>query len=119
MLLDVGRFVQNKVMRKFLAALFVFALPFAALSGTALSFRAQAGARPAAQQTSPAPTPAQPASAPTGSDAQTAGTPPRAGLHIVVVDPAHGGAGVCARGTGGIRGGDIGVAVAAEVRTAL
>src|SRR5258708_31804324 len=107
MLLDVGRFVQNKVMRKFLAALFVFALPFAALSGTALSFRPQARARAAPQQTSPAPTPAQPASAPTGSDAQTAVTAPRAGLNIGVLDPAHGGAGLGARGAGGIEGGAL------------
>jgi N-acetylmuramoyl-L-alanine amidase len=119
MLLDVARFVQNRVKRKSLAALFVFAVSFVALSRTAFSFPAQSGAPAAVQQTPPAPTPAQPPAAATGSDAQTAVTPPRPGLNIVVLDPAHGGTDLGARGTGGIHESDIVLEFAAQVRTAL
>ena len=119
MLLDVALFVQNTVKRRFLGTLFVFALSFVALSGSAFSFPAQSGAPAVAQQTPPAPAPAQPAAAATGSDAQTGVAPPRAGLNIVVLDPAHGGTDLGARGTGGIHESDIVLEFAAQVRTAL
>jgi N-acetylmuramoyl-L-alanine amidase len=119
MLLDVGLFVQNAIHRKFWMALFVLAVFFAALNGAASSFSGPAAAAAAAQQPPPVPTPAQPAATTTGSVAQTAATPPRAGLNIVVLDPAHGGTDLGARGTGGIHESDIVLEFAAQVRTAL
>lgn len=44
---------------------------------------------------------------------------PQGGLNIVVLDPAHGGTDLGARGTGGIRESDIVLDLAAEVRRAL
>jgi N-acetylmuramoyl-L-alanine amidase len=44
---------------------------------------------------------------------------PRAGLNIVVLDPAHGGTDPGARGTGGIRESEIVLDFAAQVRRAL
>lgn len=44
---------------------------------------------------------------------------PRAGLNIVVLDPAHGGTDLGARGTGGIRESEIVLDFAAQVRRAL
>lgn len=72
------------------------------------------------QQTSPAstPTPSGAASA-SGAAAQNAVAPPQAGLNIVVLDPAHGGTDLGARGTGGIHESDIVLEFAAQVRTAL
>src|SRR5580704_5312296 len=43
---------------------------------------------------------------------------PRAGLNIVVLDPAHGGTDPGARGTGGIRESEIVLGFAAQVRRA-
>jgi N-acetylmuramoyl-L-alanine amidase len=45
--------------------------------------------------------------------------PPRTGLNIVVLDPAHGGTDTGARGTGGIRESEIVLQFAAQVRHAL
>jgi len=71
---------------------------------------------PAAPQTPP------PAGAPpTGTTPQTvnpAETPP-AGLNIVVLDPAHGGTDLGARGTGGMRESEIVMDFAGQVRSAL
>ncbi len=108
-LLVVGRFAPNCIHGKSWAARFVLAVSFAALSGAALSLSGQAGALAAAQETPPAPTPAP----------QAATTPPRTGLSIVVLDPAHGGTDLGARGTGGIHESDIVLEFAAQVRTAL
>ncbi len=44
---------------------------------------------------------------------------PRAGLNVVVLDPAHGGTDLGARGTGGIRESEIVLDFAAQVRRAL
>lgn len=106
MLLDVGRFVRNDIPGKLCVALFVLALSFAAWNGTAFSVFGQ-GAPSAAQQTPPVPTPSQPAIS------------PPAGLNIVVLDPAHGGTDLGARGTGGIHESDLVLEFAAQVRTAL
>jgi N-acetylmuramoyl-L-alanine amidase len=46
-------------------------------------------------------------------------TPPRAGLNIVVLDPAHGGTDTGARGTGGVRESEIVLEFAVKVRRAL
>jgi N-acetylmuramoyl-L-alanine amidase len=107
MLLDVGRLARNDIPGKLCAALFVLALSFAARSGAAFSLSGQTGAPAAPQQTPAVPTPSQPA------------TPPAAGLNIVVLDPAHGGTDLGARGTGGIHESDIVLEFAAQVRTAL
>jgi N-acetylmuramoyl-L-alanine amidase len=137
MLLDVGRFVQNAIRGKFRLALFVVAVFFAAPNGTAFLFSAspsgdaltrqappqssqQSSAAPAAQQVPLSPATAPPVSPTTpGTTAQTPVTTPRAGLNIVVLDPAHGGTDLGARGTGGIHESDIVLEFAAQVRTAL
>jgi N-acetylmuramoyl-L-alanine amidase len=141
MLLDVGRFVQNTGRKTFWMALFGVALFLAALSrpvfsfsehisgtapGTTLAEQApsqsspQGSAAPAAQQAPSSPATA-PATSPTtpGATAQTPPSPPRAGLNIVVLDPAHGGTDLGARGTGGIHESDIVLEFAAQVRAAL
>ncbi len=46
-------------------------------------------------------------------------TPPRPGLNIVVLDPAHGGTDTGARGTAGIRESEVVLGFAAQVRHAL
>jgi N-acetylmuramoyl-L-alanine amidase len=135
MLLDVGLFVQNAIHRKFWMALFVLAVFFASLNRAASSFSGHAGSSPSdntlmrqpPQQGSSAPAAQQapPSSAPpavgaaTLGNTQTAATQPRAGLNIVVLDPAHGGTDLGARGTGGIHESDIVLEFAAQVRTAL
>ena len=118
MLLDVGRFIRNDIHGKFSVALLVLAASLAALNGAAFSFSGQAGA-PTAQQAAPVPTPVQPAAGATGNAVQTAATPIPARLNIVVLDPAHGGTDLGARGTGGIHESDIVLEFAAQVRTAL
>lgn len=118
MLLDVGRFVRNDIRRKYYVALFALAASFAVLNGAASSSSRQVGSSAVPQQTTPAPTPAQPAAAATGSAAQSA-APPAGGPSIVVLDPAHGGTDLGARGTGGIHESDIVLEFAAQVRTAL
>src|ERR1700730_11313100 len=120
MLLDVGRFVQNTIYRKFWVPLFVLAVCPVALQVAASQASQLSSAPPAAQQTpaSPAVVPPPGAAAP-APPAQTATPPPRAGLNIVVLDPAHGGTDLGARGTGGIHESDIVLEFAAQVRTAL
>ena len=113
MLLDVARFAQNSA-RKLLPALFGFALS-SAVSATAFYQSAPAGSPAAAQQAPPsAATPTQSA----GGAAQTLSQAP-AGANTVVLDPAHGGTDLGARGTGGIHESDIVLEFAAQVRTAL
>ncbi len=109
MLLDVGRLARNNTHGKYCVALLVLAVSFAARNGAAFSFFGQSGAPATAQETPPVPSPAPAA----------ATTPPRAGLSIVVLDPAHGGTDLGARGTGGIHESDIVLEFAAQVRTAL
>ncbi len=116
MLLDVGPFVRNDFHGSFCAALFVLAMSFTALDEAAPSSSGQLGSPAAVQQTTPAPTPAQPAAAAPVGVTQTAAPP---GLSIVVLDPAHGGTDLGARGTGGIHESDIVLEFAAQVRTAL
>jgi N-acetylmuramoyl-L-alanine amidase len=69
---------------------------------------AQISTAPSGQ--SPTPAPSGP-----GSGAQAS----QSGLNVVVLDPAHGGTDLGARGTGGIQESDIVVEFAAEVRKAL
>jgi N-acetylmuramoyl-L-alanine amidase len=73
---------------------------------------AQSGA-PQASPTAPGPT------TPEGVPQVIPPAPPRAGLNVVVLDPAHGGTDLGARGTGGIRESEIVLDFAAQVRRAL
>ena len=116
MLLVVGHLGRNCSYGKSWAARFVLAVSFAALNGAASSSSGQPSSPTAGQQTTPVPTPAQPAATASGSATQTAAQP---GLNIVVLDPAHGGTDLGARGTGGIHESDIVLEFAAQVRTAL
>jgi N-acetylmuramoyl-L-alanine amidase len=70
---------------------------------------------PSTQSSPPAPPPGQPPSA----APQAGQIPPRQAPSIVVLDPAHGGTDLGARGTGGIRESEIVLQFAAQVRTAL
>jgi N-acetylmuramoyl-L-alanine amidase len=76
---------------------------------------------PSTNQTpTPQSSPPAPASGQPPSPAPQAGqTPPRQAPSIVVLDPAHGGTDLGARGTGGIRESEIVLQFAAQVRTAL
>lgn len=92
-----------------------------ATAAMALFSQTPAPTQPTATQAAPPlSSPAQqttqtPASAP----AVQQPVPPRAGLNIVVLDPAHGGTDPGARGTGGIRESEIVLDFAAQVRRAL
>lgn len=113
MLLDVGRLVPNIRGNRQLISLIV-AAPLITIGGAVLSLSAKSGAPP--QQTPPSVS--APAQAASGTAAQTP-APPSAGLSIVVLDPAHGGTDLGARGTGGIHESDIVLEFATQVRTAL
>jgi len=120
MLLDVGRFVQNILYRKWRLPLFVLAATPVALHVAASQVPQQSSASPAGQQSPASPGGAPPSAAATPAPAEQAATPlARAGLNIVVLDPAHGGTDLGARGTGGIHESDIVLDFAAQVRTAL
>ena len=97
------------------AFFYFFAVGIVALSVFAQAPSQTAAVSPSAQsaapQTPPASTPQTPA--------QAAPPVPRAGLNIVVLDPAHGGTDPGARGTGGIRESEIVLDFAVQVRRAL
>ena len=114
MLLDVGRFIRKSIRETFSMAVLVAAF-FAAL-GAAAPSAGQGGAPAGAPQTQPQPTATPPAASATATQNVT---PAQAGLTIVVLDPAHGGTDLGARGTGGIHESDIVLEFAAQVRTAL
>ena len=119
MLLDVGPFVRNDIHGKSCVAIFVLATTvFTAFHRAASSSSEQTGSTSVAQQTTPVPSAAQPAPAATGNATQIAAPAP-ASLNIVVLDPAHGGTDLGARGTGGIHESDIVLEFATQVRTAL
>lgn len=94
---------------------------FAALSATALIVHAkQAPAAPAsAQPTSVASPPATPAQAPAASQATPAAQAQRQSSSIVVLDAAHGGTDLGARGPSGIRESDLNLYFAAQLKIAL
>jgi N-acetylmuramoyl-L-alanine amidase len=120
MLLDVGRFVHNIAHWKFWLPLLGLSVCPVALRLAASQVPQQSSAPPTVQQTpaSPAAVPPPGAATPAQPE-QIATTPPRAGLNVVVLDPAHGGTDLGARGTGGIHESDIVLEFAAQVRTAL
>jgi len=126
MLLDVGkidRMGQRVWMRKYLrigASFFVVLLGAVALSFSSQARLEKASATPASQSAAPLAQPATPATTtPQGLPQAVPAAIPRAGLNIVVLDPAHGGTDPGARGTGGMRESEIVLDFAAQVRKAL
>jgi N-acetylmuramoyl-L-alanine amidase len=132
MLLDVRRLVRNDTQRRFsLALVFIVLSGAAALSpsrngfpvGSANAVAPQApqgSTAPATQQSSvPSATTPLNATGTQGTATQNPAVPPRLGVNIVVLDPAHGGTDSGARGTGGIHESDIVLEFAAQVRAAL
>jgi N-acetylmuramoyl-L-alanine amidase len=130
MLLDVGYFVRiNKRAWGWDVIRIGALLLLVALGAGALSFSSQAPsqtlsqtgiAAPSAQSATPQTSPTTPPA--TQAQGIPQGTPPptpRAGLNVVVLDPAHGGTDLGARGTGGIRESEILLDFAAQVRRAL
>jgi N-acetylmuramoyl-L-alanine amidase len=122
MLLDVGNIVRMNARARVGKGFRIGLLLFLLLVGVAaLSFSSQAPSQ--TPPTAPTAQPAVPQGLPT---APAQGLPqtnpqatPRAGLNIVVLDPAHGGTDPGARGTGGIRESEIVLDFAAQVRRAL
>jgi N-acetylmuramoyl-L-alanine amidase len=126
MLLDVGNIARmngRAGSRKGCRIGAFFFLPV--LGAAALSYSSQAPSQtppavPAAQSPVPQALPTTPAPAtPQGLPQTLPAKVPRAGLNIVVLDPAHGGTDLGARGTGGIRESEIVLDFAAQVRRAL
>jgi N-acetylmuramoyl-L-alanine amidase len=79
----------------------------------------QSASTPASQTVAPTPAPASAISQTTASSPPQAQFVPRGGLSTVVLDPAHGGVDLGARGTEGIRESEVLLVFAAEVRKAL
>jgi N-acetylmuramoyl-L-alanine amidase len=105
------RWMMSNSFRYACFAFFLFLATFLIVSGPS-SAQAPTASPPAAvppQNTNP-----QPPTTPY-SDSQ----PPRRGLNIVVLDPAHGGTDTGARGTGGIRESEIVLQFAMQVRRTL
>ncbi len=116
MLLDVGNIVrmnQRTLIRNCFRICALFSLLVLVIA--ALSLSSQTPSSPA-PQSSATPTGSPQAGAPAQPSPQTA---LRAGLNVVVLDPAHGGTDPGARGTGGIRESEIVLDFAAQVRKAL
>jgi N-acetylmuramoyl-L-alanine amidase len=106
-----ARWILHNGFRYASLSLFLFSVTFLTASG---------------QSSAQAPTTSPPSSVPPqNANPQTPTTPysdsqpPRAGLNIVVLDPAHGGTDTGARGTGGIRESEIVLQFALQVRRAL
>ena len=111
-----GNFVRKNVLagyRRFVCALL---LAFAALP--AISAQDPVQAPPPNSSSPPVARPAQPSGSAFSSTSPPQ-TSPRAGLNIVVLDPAHGGTDTGARGTGGVRESEIVLEFAMKVRRAL
>jgi N-acetylmuramoyl-L-alanine amidase len=120
MLLDVRGFIQKTIRAKPLRRFFVVVPAVLSLSMIvgSVPWHAAAAAHQAPAATSPQ-SAASPATGQTGVNSQDASTQARTGLNVVVLDPAHGGTDLGARGTGGIHESDIVLEFAAQVRTAL
>lgn len=126
MLLDVGkidRMCQRARVQKYIrigAPFFVVILGAVALSFSSQARSEKASASPAAQSAAPQAPPTIPATIPPqGLPQAVPAAMPRAGLNIVVLDPAHGGTDPGARGTGGMRESEIALDFATQVRKAL
>jgi N-acetylmuramoyl-L-alanine amidase len=116
MLLDVGNILGMNKSSWSRHGFRIGALCFALALGTVIvSFPSQVPSKTAAQ-TAPSGTAPAASQTPTQTAQQTM---PRAGLNIVVLDPAHGGTDPGARGTGGMRESEIVLDFATQVRRAL
>src|SRR5712692_11487339 len=91
MLLDVGLFVRNTICRRLSLALVVLAVCVVALRGAAAQAPQRSSGAPTGQQSPASPASPTPGAATPAPAAQSATAQPRAGLNIVVLDPAHGG----------------------------
>lgn len=116
MLLDVGNSQRSRLLT-------ICGIAFLFLAGAMMTHALQAPSQ--TQQSASIATP-QASTAPAGESATPAlSSPPSGtqtsqnGLNIVVLDPAHGGTDLGARGTGGIQESDIVMEFAAEVKKAL
>ena len=126
MLLDVGNIVRingrgwSWKSFRIGAFFFLLVLGVVVLSFSSAAPSQTAPAAPAAQSGAPQASPTTPAPAtPEGVPQAVPPAPSRAGLNVVVLDPAHGGTDLGARGTGGIRESEIVLDFAAQVRRAL
>jgi N-acetylmuramoyl-L-alanine amidase len=126
MLLDVENIDRMKRRALVRNGFRIGALSFLLVSGAvALSFSSPSTsqttpAAPAPQSAVPQTLPTPPATpTPQGLPQTVPPVVPRAGLNVVVLDPAHGGTDPGARGTGGIRESEIVLDFAAQVRRAL
>jgi N-acetylmuramoyl-L-alanine amidase len=116
MLLDVGNSQRPRLLA-------ICGIAFLFLAGAIMMHALQtpsqtqhpAGTESAQISTAPSGQSPTPAPSGSGSGAQAS----QSGLNVVVLDPAHGGTDLGARGTGGIQESDIVVEFAAEVRKAL
>ena len=88
-----------------------------AFAGAAFALARQT--TPQAAQIPPTSSASQSSPAPTGSGPTNGALAQHAGANIVVLDPAHGGTDLGARGTGGLHESDIVLEFAAQIRTAL
>jgi N-acetylmuramoyl-L-alanine amidase len=122
MLLDVGNIVRMNGRARVGKSFRIGTLLFLLVGGVVgLSFSSQAPSQttPAVSATQTA-VPQTPLTATPQAPPQTSPPAvPRAGLNVVVIDPAHGGTDPGARGTGGIRESEIVLDFAAQVRRAL
>lgn len=110
--------VGNSQRLKLLA---ICGIAFLVLAGAMMTHALQTPLQGQQQATTAAP---QASTVPAGQNATTASSPsgsqaPQSGLNVVVIDPAHGGTDLGARGTGGIQESDMVMEFVAEVRKAL
>jgi N-acetylmuramoyl-L-alanine amidase len=127
-LLDVGNKVRDAIPTYIrIGAFLSLGLLGVALTCAGLTFSTSTRATVSSKSTSHGQQPAPAAQTPATSSAPgLAGAAPQAavpaqrpGPNIVVLDPAHGGTDLGARGTGGVRESEIVLEFAAQVRTAL
>jgi N-acetylmuramoyl-L-alanine amidase len=105
-----ARWILHNSFRYACLSLFLFSATFLTVSG-------QSAQTPTTSP--PSSVPPQNANPQTPTTPYSDSQPPRAGLNIVVLDPAHGGTDTGARGTGGIRESEIVLQFALQVRRAL
>jgi N-acetylmuramoyl-L-alanine amidase len=126
MLLDVANIVRingrawSRNVYRIGAFFFSLVLGVVVLSFSSAAPSQTAPTAPAAQSGAPQASPTTPAPAiPEAVPQAIPPAPSRAGLNVVVLDPAHGGTDLGARGTGGIRESEIVLDFTAQVRRAL
>lgn len=121
MLLTMGNWKKTAGRLAFGMGALLFALIFGTSIGQPTTVGQQpTSSNPATPSAVPQPGSTSQSATPSGSAPQSPANPPqRAGLNIVVLDPAHGGTDPGARGAGGLRESDVVLQFAAQVRRAL